>query len=105
MIKPINDWVLIQLDEDSRMLRDLFLPHGNRVRTGTILAVGPGRQYTNEFVAMDAKPGEKIAFFRETLEHKQGKQILQTLDDGTALIRETDILLVLDPSNIPEMSA
>lgn len=105
MIRPINDWLVVKLDEDKKVRGELLLVRGDRVRTGTVLSVGPGRQYSDEYVPTEVAPGDKVAFFRENLEHASGKVILQHMEDGKCMLRESDILLVLDPDNPVEVSA
>jgi len=79
------------------------LVHGERVRFAEVIAVGPGRYYKGKKhpVPVDASPGDRIAFFRETLETQQGKNIvgaLQELDEkDLGVIRATDILFVIAP--------
>lgn len=95
-VSPRNDWVLVEMDPIPETRGSLILPHGDRVRKGTVLAVGKGR-YDEKGVRQPVglEPGERVAFFREHLEHKQGKAILHILKDfgeDIGLIRANDIL-------------
>lgn len=79
----------------------LYTVHGDRVRMGTVLAVGPGR-YTDlgKRIPIGVEKGERIAFFRENLEHQQGKQLLaalQDLGDDLGMLRGPDVLFVVAP--------
>lgn len=77
----------------------IVLLHGTRVRTGEVLAVGPGRHTKRgAIIPLDVQVGERIAFYREHFEHQQGKMIahrLAELGDDLGLLKETDVLFVL----------
>jgi hypothetical protein len=45
---------------------------------------------------MEAKPGDRVVFPAALLDVSQGKATAHVLGDDEALIRETDILLVLE---------
>lgn len=73
----------------------IFLPNKGRVRTATVLRVGPGRPVGSRRVPVGVERGERVAFYREHLEHQQGKQIvaaLRELGEDLGLIRGPDIL-------------
>lgn len=109
-ITPLHDWILVSLDplpEESR--GGIVLPQGTsgqeRVRTGTVLQMGPGRRFWSSsleqemFQPTDVNVGDKIAFFRENLEHQQGKQVtsvVQSIEENTGLIRANDVLYVIE---------
>jgi len=101
-IRPLNDWVLVRCEPIPEMIGSIIVPNGTRVRAGEVLAVGPGRVYRDKNVRTppDVQVGERVAFFRETLETQQGKTvagILQDLGDDLGLIRATDVLFVIPP--------
>jgi co-chaperonin GroES (HSP10) len=100
-VRPASNFVLVLMDpiqEDDGLIK---LPHGNRVRTGLVKAAGPGRtDKRGRLMGLDVKAGDKVAFFREHLEHQQGKEIvrrLAELGDDWGLLREEDILFALTP--------
>lgn len=99
MITPQHDWLLVRLDPLPTHSGLIQLLHGGRVRTGTVQKVGPGKRLKSGLrVPLDVASGEKIAFYRENLEHQQGKEltrITMELDAHTALLRESDVLFVL----------
>jgi co-chaperonin GroES (HSP10) len=100
-VRPSSDHVLVLLDPLKEYDGLIKLPHGNRVRTGVVKAVGPGRAgKRGGRKGLDVKEGEKVAFFREHLEHQQGKEIVRRLAEigDWGLLREEDILFALDPS-------
>lgn len=97
-VRPLGDQVLVLCDTIPQNDGMIILPHGNRVRTGTVHAVGPGRPSKRGRAPVEVKEGERIAFFREHLEHRQGKEIvhrLAELDGDWGLLREEDILFVV----------
>jgi len=105
-LRPLRNWLLVKLEPiPSETAGGLVLPQGTsgqeRVRFGTVLRTGPGVPFWSDVLEkellqpVDVVPGERIAFFRENLEHKQGRgllQVLQELEDDVGLIRENDIL-------------
>ena len=105
-VRPLHDWMVVKLDPLPTETRGgLVLPQGSsgaeRVRTGTVLRVGPGKPFWSSKLKKElvnpvgVEPGERIAFFRENLEHQQGKQlvrVLQELEEDTGLIRAGDVL-------------
>jgi co-chaperonin GroES (HSP10) len=91
----LGDYVLVRLDP-LKQQGLVVLVHGSRVRTGEVLSVGPGSlTKRGKRIRMDVSTGERIAFFREHLEHRQGKAILHALPDDLGLLREADILFSL----------
>lgn len=97
MIRPYGDWVVIKMDPIPEKLGSIILTgaEARRVRTGTIVAVGPGR-YTGEHrTPVGLEVGERVAFFREHLEHQSGKAILDLLGEygeDLGMIRAPDVL-------------
>jgi co-chaperonin GroES (HSP10) len=103
-VRPLHDWILVDLDpipETSVQGIILVGAGAQRVRTGTVKRAGPGRRRHNgTLVPMSVECGEKVAFFRENLEHQQGKSItaiVQELEENTGLIREPDVLVAFAP--------
>jgi co-chaperonin GroES (HSP10) len=108
MIRPLHDWLLVKLEPLAEMRGSLFVPNAIRVRKGTVLRVGPGRWQGAVRVAPALAPGDRIAFFREHLEHQQGKQLVATLrelDGDLGLLRVPDVLFVLSDKEDVELSA
>lgn len=102
MIRPIGDRVLVRLEPIPERSGSIVMLASDamRVRTGIVLRVGPGSYpaKSSKRRPVDVKVGERIAFFREHLEHKQGKQvtrILSELEENTGLLREPDILFAI----------
>ena len=101
-IRPLNDWLLVRCEKIPEKIGAIIVPNGTRVRTGEVLAAGPGRFYKDQKARtpVDVSVGDRVAFFRETLETQQGKQIVSVLHDigdDIGLIRATDVLFVIPP--------
>lgn len=99
-MRLLHDWILVEVDPDKKQEGLIFLPHGQVVRTATVKDVGPGRALpTGARAPVGVAPGDRVAFRREHLEHQQGKQmleVLQELGDNLGLLREPDILYVIE---------
>lgn len=101
-VRPLHDYVLIRcepLKEDRSGI--IVLTQFQRVLHGEVLAVGPGRYVGKAKVRtpMALKVGDRVAFFRENMEHKQGQaiehvliELSEELGADLALMRERDIL-------------
>lgn len=97
-VRPLNDWVLIELEGQDETYENTSIVRvgDNPVRVGKVLAVGPGRQYPDKYVATVLKPGERVAFFIAATECGSGPSINYHLGDNKRMIREPDVLVVLD---------
>lgn len=109
-MKPLHDWILVRLEPLPEKIGSLFTLHGDRVRTAVVLDVGPGvhKPGSNTRVPVGVDKGERVAFFREHLEHKQGKQLVSALKevgDDLGLIRATDVLFVIAAGSDVRVSA
>lgn len=98
MITPLSDWVLVELDpfDDKRAGSIILVSDSDqRVRTATVRAVGLGKKVEDHRVPVGVEVGEKVAFLRWHLEHKNGKQMSAALEgfgENLGLIRANDIL-------------
>lgn len=99
-IRPRNDWVLIELEEEQSRITEagLHMVGEDPVRYAKVLRAGPGRYYGKgqRFVPTEVKAGERVCFFIAALQTKQGKAIVHVLPDNQGLIKESDILGVLE---------
>lgn len=96
-IRPLQDRVLVELEpEKNRSRGGLFLLGHDKVRTGVVLRVGPGKQYEDCYRPTEVKPGERVAFMQACLETRAEAQLNYRLPDGMAMIREPDILGVVE---------
>lgn len=98
-LKPLHDWIVVKMEPVPQKRGELFLVHGDRVRTGVVLSIGPGKcTKEGNRIPIGLEKGERVAFFRENLEHQQGKQILSAIKevgDDIGLIRANDVLFVI----------
>lgn len=104
-----SDNVHVRLDpRKDRTSGGIVIPENKdqSIRTGVILAVGPGKHvkvrksgtsdYREVFRPMQAQVGERVAFFIASVDTKGGKAISHYLQEDERLIREEDILGVID---------
>lgn len=111
LIKPMHDWILVELEPLKMFYRELYLPQGTTVRFATVIKTGPGRENKQGVrTPPDVRPGERICFFRWNQEHGQGKalqKVLDVIDEnlGLGLVREPDILFALPDGEDLEVSA
>lgn len=104
-VRPLHDVLIVELEPVRETTSGgLIVPAtvSPSIRTGRVLRAGPGRAWKpleggkKVFWPMDVRVGERVAFFTANLEHKQGRQICYVLGDNEALLRETDVLFVVD---------
>lgn len=65
MLKPIEDKVIIKVDEEENVTSSglLLAPTGEKQDTGTVIAKGPGIQLNNgQFVEIECNVGDKVIF-------------------------------------------
>lgn len=99
MLRPQSDWALVQMEPvgEARSAGGIVLTRPELVRKGTVLAVGPGRKYVDgPYRGTELKIGDRVAFLAATMDTQQGRQLAHTLDKDQALIRETDVLFVIE---------
>lgn len=105
--QPKNDWILVRTDPLPEKIGSILLPKKGSIYTATVLAVGRGadipidhnKPEVKRFIPTDVKPGERVAFLRWTVESEQGKQVSSAFEElgaNIALIKERDILFVLE---------
>ncbi len=96
-LRPLQDRVLVELEpERGESYGGIILTGRDPVRTGKVLRVGPGKDYKDRYLPTEVKPGERVAFLQACLETRSEAQINYKLPDNQALIRETDILGVVE---------
>lgn len=96
-IRPIHDYVLVQPKKaDAVSKGGIILPDNNRENNqqGEVLAVGPGRILdSGERIAPEVVAGDVVIYNRRS--SAAAKSSIEE-PDGPVLIRESDILAVLD---------
>ena len=98
MIRPLHDWLLVEVEPGKKTFGSSSIVRvvGDPVSTGKIIAAGPGRHYIDKFVPTQVKVGERVAFLTALTETGQGKSIGHVIAENQALIRETDVLVVVE---------
>lgn len=118
MVRPASDVIIVELEPGRKMSGLLHLVSEDRVRIGKVLAVGPGRWASDQRfrhrnkpgkalavrVPVGVEPGDRVAFFVENLQHKQGRQLMQVLENNQAMIRADDVLVVVDGETTVEFT-
>lgn len=100
-MKLLQDWVLIELEPEATQTRaGIVLTGPSPVRTAKVIAAGPGRHYKNNFVPTSVKPGDRFPFFKAATDTSNGKKLAEKLPDNQELIRETDILFVIEEGSV-----
>lgn len=114
-IRPLSDVLIVRLEPPRTKTRGgLIIPDTkpHPLRIGHVVRVGPGRSWKNRstgklaFWATEAQPGDRVLFMAALLQTGQGRQLTQgyALADDEALIRETDVLLVIDAGETAEFN-
>jgi co-chaperonin GroES (HSP10) len=109
-VRPLHDWIWVRLEPLPEVSPGGIILKGTsadvRQRTGVVLAVGPGRRKWSSVLKKELiEPvgvvvGDRVVFYRENLEHQQGKAIvgvLQEIEENTGLIRSWDVLWKEEP--------
>jgi co-chaperonin GroES (HSP10) len=99
--KLLSDWMLLELEPEKRFTRGgLVLPDNVKgyVRVGKVIMTGIGRQHKDRFVPMDPDIlGKRVAFFVAAMSgHRQGQALKSYLDSDKGLIRQEDVLAVIE---------
>lgn len=104
-LRPLNDLVVVQLDEPPTMDGSIILPRPDDAptRTGTVLAVGPGRHKLKRagedrtvFVPTQVIPGDRIVFFAAAAGTRKDRLPTYALGDDEALMHEEDVLFTFE---------
>lgn len=93
-IRPLNDRVIVRRSEpETRTASGIVIPDsaGEKPEQGEVIAVGPGRRNDQgERIAPDLKVGDRVLF------GKYGGQTVKLGGDELLVLREEDVLAVLD---------
>lgn len=110
-IDPCQDVVIVKMDPLQDEVRNGVIilqdTTAQRIRTATVMRVGPGKRNpkTGERIPLDLQEGDKVAFFRWHHEHKQGQALLKffgELGDDVAMLRLNDILFTFTGTMVVE---
>jgi len=103
-IRPLGEWVVIRpLGAEEKPSEIAIVEIGearNRVERGVVLRVGPGRVTPlGARVPVALAEGDVVTYFSANHTTAAGEQLRDTLsrvDDGTILVRERDLLYVVE---------
>jgi co-chaperonin GroES (HSP10) len=102
-----HDYILVEIEEPPKKTSSgILLPEASvhPVRKGRVLQTGPGRKYIDTYRGVDVKVGERVVFLIGSVDTKSGKAILHHLPNNQVLIREPDILFVIDDDSLLEVT-
>jgi co-chaperonin GroES (HSP10) len=73
-------------------------PDKTPLRIGKVLAIGPGRRYTNDkiFHKTEVEVGERVAFPMAATQVGTNRNLTPRLEDNTCMIRETDVFFTVE---------
>ncbi len=108
-IRPVDQYLVVETDEENTKVTSggIHIPDNAKVhkqgltRTGTVLAVGPGRlTKTGARVPMAVTAGDRVVYeqysgYDHQFDYAHGRQKLR-------LIKEEDVIGILEP--LPELS-
>jgi chaperonin GroES len=115
-VRPLSDVLVVRLEKARTTTAGGLIRPDTRqhpIRIGRVLQAGPGRRWKDRrtgqwsFWPTEAKPGDRVVFLAALLQTREGRQrsTSYSLDDDEALIRETDVLLVIDQDDPVEIDA
>ena len=103
-IRPCSDYVLLKVEQGEKVLESGLVIPGTvehdmtKPRQGEVLAVGPGKWSSNgtERLPMSVKPGDVVIFRPVFSGMEKHKGINSPLQSGQVLLRNEDILGVVE---------
>jgi co-chaperonin GroES (HSP10) len=97
-LKLKHDWMLVRIDPaPTQSSGGIHLVGAVPIRTATVLDTGPGRRNRRGvLVPMELKAGDRFPFLKAVTETKQGLALGLLLEEYEALVRENDVLFVME---------
>jgi chaperonin GroES len=89
-LRPLGDRLFVaRLGSEEKTQGGLYIPEGSKEKgqTGTVLAVGEGREFEGKVIALKVKVGDKVFF---------GKYAGTDVDEKHLILREDDVLGVIE---------
>jgi co-chaperonin GroES (HSP10) len=98
VIRPLHDWLLVEVEPEKAVYHFTSIVRVSKdpVSMGRVLAVGPGRYYIDKYVPTTVKAGDRVAFLTALTETGEGRSIGHVIMEDQALIRESDVLMVVE---------
>lgn len=97
-----SDWIRVELEPEAKASRGgILFTTARPIRIARVLQVGPGRRgRKGQLIPMELKIGDRFPFFVAAAQTQQGRQLGMLLPEGQELIRESDVLFVIDEGDI-----
>ena len=110
----LGDRILVKLEPEKKMSGNIIIPDSVKepLRLGLVTKVGPGTRvkvkqkdgrYKEKFLPLEAKVGERVAFFYAAVEFGSAKSAGYHLEEDEKLISETDILFVVEEKGLVDI--
>jgi co-chaperonin GroES (HSP10) len=98
VLRLLNDVILVRLEpRKEKTPGGIVKTSIDPVWIGEALMVGPGRQFKDKYVPMDVKVGDRVAFLAAATDsHRPGLALQDHLDEDQRLIRQSDVLFVVE---------
>lgn len=101
MIRPMNDWILVEPNPEETVTEGgILIPDESRrtaVKTGVVKAVGPGRVTKKGVqIPLEVKVGDTVAYIFALEKTRTGEGIKASLGTDEFLIKESDVLAVYE---------
>ena len=94
----LNDNILVELEPRPEKTKGgIVIPDTQAisVRTGIVRLTGEGKYYTDKYVPVEVKVGERVVFLIGSVDTRSGQAVVKHLHVNEVLIREVDILFVI----------
>lgn len=97
-----GEWIRVELEPSRERSRGgIIMPGAQPIRIAKVLQVGPGRRGTKgQLIPMALKIGDRFPFFKAAADTQQGRQLGELLPEGQELIKESDVLFVIEEGDI-----
>ena len=96
-LRLLHDWILAEVEPaESTSIGGIVLVSPRPIRTAKVLAVGPGK-FSKKGVRkpVQVAVGDRFPFFKASTESKQGQALALYLENNQVLVRESDVLFLL----------
>lgn len=102
LARLFDDWIRVELEPAPEKSRGGVVLVGSvPVRIAKVLQTGPGRRgRKGQLIPIGLKVGDRFPFFKAAADTQQGQQLGMLLPDGQELIRESDVLFVIDEGDV-----
>jgi co-chaperonin GroES (HSP10) len=97
-----GEWIRVELEPARERSRGgIIMPGAQPIRLAKVLQTGPGRRgRKGQLIPMSLKVGDRFPFFKAAADTQQGRQLGELLPEGQELIKESDVLFVIEEGDI-----